>query len=222
MPTEITIMGYKFNELNEKAKQKVREWHAEGMHDWWDCTYDDAKTRGAEKGFDIEDIRFSGFWSQGDGAHWTGRINLHEFITANLDPEGAWIGEDVILLELLDDGWIDRYIVVHNPNFRYCHSGGMRLGDYPDNALESLDDDDDAVLAQGVMAGANVAQLRDSFDWQTRINEWCDEAIQQARSFADDIYKKLRDEYDELTSDECIAETCDANDWLFNEKGELL
>ena len=224
MPTEITITAYKFSELEgrakERAREKLTEWHT--SHDWWDCVYDDAKTRGEDKGFDIEDIRFSGFWSQGDGAHWTGRINLHEFITANLDPDGAWYGEDIILLELIDDGWIDRYVTVHNSSYRYQHSGGMQIGEYPSNALESLDDDDDAVLTHGVMQGANVAQLRNSFDWEQRINEWCDEAKEQARDFADDVYKKLEAEYEGLITDEALSEFADANEYLFDEEGRMV
>jgi len=43
-----------------------------------------------------------------------------------------------------------------------------------------------------------------------------------AREYADDIYKQLEKEYEHYTSDECIADTCDVNDWLFNERGEML
>lgn len=224
MPTEITITAYKYSELEgrakERAREKLTEWHT--SHEWWDCVYDDAKEKGSEKGFDIDDIRFSGFWSQGDGAHWTGRIHLGDFIKCNLDERSPWYGEDVILLELIDDGWIDRYISVENRNFRYCHSNGMQLGDHPSNALDNLDDDDNAVLAQGVMAGANVVQLRNSFDWEQRLNEWCDEAKQQARDFADEIYKQLEQEYDSLVTDEALSDFADANEYLFDEEGRMV
>lgn len=44
-------------------------------HDlWYENTIEDAKTIGALMGFDIENIGFTGFWSQGDGAHFTGRF----------------------------------------------------------------------------------------------------------------------------------------------------
>ena len=223
MSTEITIMGYKYSELNDKAKQRVREWHAEGMHDWWEHTYESAKEDGQAKGFDIDDIRFSGFWSQGDGAHWTGRVDMPTFIELNLEPDGAWYGEDIILLELWRNGWVDgKWLEIDNPNFRYCHSGGMRAGDSPNTPLYTLDDDDDALLDEGVMQGASVVRLRESFDVETRVSEWCDEALIQAKAFADDIYKKLEHEYDYLTGDEGVAETCDANNYLFNEEGEWI
>ena len=40
--------------------------------DWWDSIYDDAKAIGALMGWDVRDIEFSGFWSQGDGARFLG------------------------------------------------------------------------------------------------------------------------------------------------------
>ena len=224
MPTEITITAYKYEELEgrakDKAREKLTEWATD--HNWWDCIETDAKEDGAEKGFEIDDIRFSGFYSQGDGCHWTGRIDVRTFLEVNLDERSAWYGEDIILLELWKEGWVDRYVQVHNRSYRYYHSGGMSMSDYPDNALDSLDEDDDAVLKHGVMQGANVYQLSRSFDYEQRINEWCDEALKQARAFADDVYKKLRDEYEYLTGDESLTEFAGANEYLFNEKGEML
>lgn len=44
------------------------------FHDWWDSVYDDAKRIAALMGWRIDDIHFSGFWSQGDGACFTGSL----------------------------------------------------------------------------------------------------------------------------------------------------
>ena len=47
---------YKYDELpTEQAKEKAREWYAQGMvsYDWWECIYDDAETVGLKiKSFD--------------------------------------------------------------------------------------------------------------------------------------------------------------------------
>jgi hypothetical protein len=224
MPTEITITAYKYSELEGRAKDRAREKLTEWAtsYEWYDSTIDDAKERGNEKGFDIEDIQFSGFSSQGDGACWTGRVDIHAFITANLNPEGAWYGEDIILLELIDNGWVDRYVSIHNNSYRYTHSGGMLLYEYANNALDSLDDDDNAVLDHGVMQGASVVQLRNSFDYDQRINEWCDEALSQAKDYADEVFKLLRDEYEGITSDESLSEHADANEYLFDKEGRMV
>lgn len=225
MPTEITITAYKYEELDGRAKEKARakltEWITD--HEWWDYIYENAKRDGAETGFEIEDIRFSGFWLQGDGAHWTGRIDMPAFIEANLDDSSAWYGEDIILLELWrGNGWIDRFVSIYNSSYHYSHSAGMRMGEYPNHAL-SLEPDDDAVLTDGVMKGANIYELTQSFrDYEMRINEWCDEALEQARIFADDIYKKLRDGYDDITSEEMLIEFAGASEYLFDERGNML
>lgn len=223
MPTEIKITAYKYSELDgraqEKAHAKLSEWITD--HEWWDYIYDQAKQDGEAKGFEINDIRFTGFWSQGDGAYWTGRVNLQDFVEANLDERSAWYGEDVILLALLNEGWIDRWIHIGNRNYRYSHSTGMQLEEYPNNMLD-LDPDDGTEMLEGPLQGASVYQLKESFDYEARITEWCDEALEQARAFANDIYEKLEDEYNSLTSEESLSEFADANEYLFDERGEML
>lgn len=72
--TEVFLFG----ELSDNAKEKAREWYREGglNYEWYDSVLDDAYAVGAILGFDIDKgprgIRFSGFYSQGDGASFTG------------------------------------------------------------------------------------------------------------------------------------------------------
>jgi hypothetical protein len=223
MPTEITVTAYKFEELEgrakEKAHAKLTEWITD--HEWWDSVYENAKEDGDKLGFEINDIRFSGFSSQGDGAHWTGRIDLQTFVETNLDERSAWYAEDVLLVALWEEGWIDRWISIDNHNYRYCHSGGMSMSDHPNNSL-NVDDDDVAELQHGALAGATIYQLKESFDYEQRITEWCDEALTQARAFADDIYKKLEKEYDDLTSEASLIEFAGVHDYVFDERGNML
>lgn len=225
MPTEVTIKAYKYSELDGRAKEKAHEKLVEWItdHEWWDCVYEDAKIEGEKKGFNLDDIRFSGFWSQGDGAFWTGYVDMPEFIEQHLDERSAWYGEDIILLALWRESgqWITRWLPIINNSYRYCHSGGMKMGEYPDHTLE-LEPDDDAVLKEGALQGANVYQLTQSFDYEARITEWCDEALEQARKFADEIYRKLEKEYYELTSEESLNDFADANEYLFDERGNIL
>ena len=70
----ITKTLYEFNDLSEDAKEKAREWYREGAldYEWYDTVYEDAKTIGKLMGIDIDNIYFSGFWSQGDGACFEG------------------------------------------------------------------------------------------------------------------------------------------------------
>jgi hypothetical protein len=74
MPTIKSVTVYQYSELSEPAQEKARNW----MRERFDFNYhaetvlDDAKTIGALFGLDIDDIFYSGFYSQGDGACFTG------------------------------------------------------------------------------------------------------------------------------------------------------
>ena len=71
--TKITKV-YRFEELSEKARQKVMEKLADINvdYEWWDCTYDDAKTIGVEiREFDI-----------GRGAYCKGKFTQDELDVA--------------------------------------------------------------------------------------------------------------------------------------------
>lgn len=65
---------YTFAELSDSAKEHARNEYREHNldHDWWDSVYDDTKTTGALFGLRIDNINFSDFWSQGDGASFAG------------------------------------------------------------------------------------------------------------------------------------------------------
>jgi len=65
--------------------------HINVDHDWWDGVYEDfhhiCKIMGIE--LDHREPCFSGFWSQGDGASWTGRYRAQ-----GLDLEANEIEEE--------------------------------------------------------------------------------------------------------------------------------
>ena len=57
-----------YEELSDRAKALAREKYGEPPDDWYECVYDRFKEEGRDKGFSIDEIQFSGFYSQGDGA----------------------------------------------------------------------------------------------------------------------------------------------------------
>ena len=79
MRTETITTTYRtFNELNDKQKMKAIEDNRDLNvdYEWWDHTYDDAKAVATLMGFNIDNIYFSGFSSQGDGACFVGSFNF--------------------------------------------------------------------------------------------------------------------------------------------------
>ena len=95
---------------------------------WRDKLDNDYGVRDAE-------ILYSGFWSQGDGASFTGRIDLEVFIESQLDSED-WTyqygdpypilsellptGNGCIIKSAVEAGMLCAKISRHN--YRYCHS----------------------------------------------------------------------------------------------------
>ena len=85
---------YTYNELPKDIQEKVLEAHeakACEYDDWYADIYDTTRRELLDKGIDIDDvprsascgIRFTGFHSQGDGASFTGWVNLKEFLEAH-------------------------------------------------------------------------------------------------------------------------------------------
>lgn len=75
MPRTLERTVYTLDELSDDAKEKAREWFRTadaGDNFWSEHVIDDAKAVAKLMGIGIDDIYWSGFWSQGDGACFTG------------------------------------------------------------------------------------------------------------------------------------------------------
>ena len=128
MSKVIEVEVFKYDELSDSAKQRARDWYLEGMdYDWYDCVYEMCIEDGKEKGFDIDKINFSGFWSQGDGASWTGSVDLLEFIEKHADKESASFGEDMILCELIRNEWVNKELHIVRRSYHYAHEYRMTI-----------------------------------------------------------------------------------------------
>jgi len=80
-----TYTVYNYDELSAEAKEKAIEWAQEFLRED-DFFYDDVKSEWIEKlesfGFTDVKLAYSGFWSQGDGASFTGKCDMVKFIKA--------------------------------------------------------------------------------------------------------------------------------------------
>ena len=73
----VSVDLYTFDELSDKAKERAREWFRVDYPDsdiFSEPVYNMAREAFAFFGVDASDIAFSGFWSQGDGASFTGEF----------------------------------------------------------------------------------------------------------------------------------------------------
>lgn len=179
---------------------------------WHECITNNAKEDGRELGFNIHNIYFDLSYSQGDGASWVGTVDLIKWLEKHKpeDPQAH------ILAALMENNWVDTYMDITANTSRYAHSNTMQR-----SGVEVHCEGSDDTLSIGMFAGANVRMLMESLP-DSYVDGIADEALESARDYADDIYKKLRNEYEYMCSEEYIAELCDANEYLFNKKGELL
>ena len=214
MPTTVEITGYTFQELTPQAKEQACSTLQPMYEDiyWHECITDNAKEEGKALGFDIRDIAFSCSHSQGDGASWSGYVDMVEWLEKH-KPEDA---QAHILAALMENDWVDARLDITNNNSHYSHSNTMRRGDV---SIQGEDEND--TIYKGMFAGANVCTLMEALP-DSYVDDIADEVLQSARDYADEIYKRLCDEYERMCSEEYIAELCDANEYLFNKKGELL
>ena len=193
----VSTTVYRFDELSEAAKEKARQWYREGAldYEWWDSIYESATTAAKMMGIDIDQINFTGFSSQGDGARFKGSYRFQKGWRKAIIAEfgGEWQGELLALGQALHEAQGPQfYHLVADISYsgRYEHSGCMSI---------NVQHDDD----------------------QWRDLGWCEGAIQDGlRAFADWIYQKLEKEYDYLMADEQVDESIRANDYEFTKSGK--
>jgi len=212
-----------FEELDQRAKHNAISKYGEPPDDWYEEVY--AQYIGDKAveatGMLVDDIQYSGFWSQGDGASWTGRVNLDDFIQHHVKPEHPDAGRYAVLFELMHEHWVGDIARIYTNSFMYVHSGGMRIEGVDITADIDADDNED-VFRQGIFQGAGINGVARAIGVESLVNDLEEWVLEEAKSLADDIYKALRDEYEAYTSEETFKELIYINGWRFDSKGNLL
>ena len=204
MPKPRTTLVYQFDELDEKAKERAREWYRQGNCDdsfWSECVIDDAKEIGKYMGMDVDKVYFSGFWSQGDGACFEGTWRASDVKVDKLkeyapqDKEIHRIGDG--LAELAKE-YPDGYFRVKHRG-HYSHSGCTSFDvELPCEQEEELE-----------YGSPEYKAL------QVKLGEDEDTLIKLARDFMDWIYQQLENEWSYQNSDEQVDEAIRANEYEF-------
>lgn len=186
---------YTYDELSDEAKEKAREWFISGYdhEQWWDSVYDDAKTVAALFGLDINKIYFSGFWSQGDGACFEGS---YRYETGGLRAVKEYAPQDEELHNIVL--MLQRAQVA---NFYQVYGTVSHRGHYYHSGCMSFDLIDNRGYRYGIKDKSSFEDV--------------------LRRFADWIYERLENEWDYLTSDECVEESIRANEYQFLEDGNV-
>lgn len=191
---------FSFEELSDSAKEKARDWwKSQGLdYDWWECVYDQYTTACKLFGIDISRIMFSGFWSQGDGASFTGTYSYKKGALQALKKEFPQWAEIHDICKRLTQMQKSNFYGVNvdiSQNGRYCHE-----------------------MAMGFNVSVYIEGVGERYDIPQGLEEECADIF---RDLARDIYKSLEAEYDYLTSDEQVDEMILCNEYQFTEDGEV-
>jgi hypothetical protein len=193
--TKTTILNNpRWTKLSSKRQDELlKEYRDVNVdHNWWDYTYDWFKEKCDVQGICVTDMRFSGFWCQGDGANFDGCVDDWPKVLKAIGQEG--------FLKHDPAGNYWRFRVYSNS--RYSYSGAMD-GELEAEVPENPYDEDEEPLQHDAWNIASPLTEQDLDDLQKTLLEHC-------RDLAGDLYRALEEEYEYLTSDEVIV------DWILD------
>jgi hypothetical protein len=193
--------AYSWDELSDQAKRKAIERNRDINIDnsWHDEVINDATEDLFNDGVEDVEILYSGFHSQGDGASFTGRVR---------DPK-KWlkaIGMENIPQEVEDL----IYARIDRGSSRYYHELTVDLN----FQFET----DDSVLftypfGPEVPMEFNLGELQEEIE--RKGEKWLQSTCRK-------IYRDLEKEYEALTSDDAVEDTLIANDYEYDEDGNII
>jgi hypothetical protein len=228
MPRTYPVTVFQYAELSDKAKERARDWWREasaGDNFFAEFATDDFRETLKALGFDIQrtgrylapndpragdTIQWSGFWSQGDGASFSGTWRASDCDPAALlaDRPGVWPVES-------GGHECPSNVELHRiaGEILACKAAGLTFvrlaqsGRYSHEMTMSIDDAEWREDAPGVDDADVTAPMQGRF-------------LDAARDLARAFYKALEAEYDYQNSDEQIAETIIANEYEFTAEGK--
>jgi hypothetical protein len=181
----------------KRFEQEYHEWCQYTPHyDWWEYLYEQFKADCAALGVQVNDIQFSGFHSQGDGAAFEGRVFTYEW----MERKGFDVTHPAAYLACKEDG---SYVGIHmrnRGNGIYTNFHGP-LQSEPSGIFIGLDDEAWNELVDEQLCDLNVE----------------DEILGFCEALVDKLYRDLQEEYEILTSEESFIDSCQLNEVTFEE-----
>ena len=146
---------------------------------------------------------FSGFGNQGDGACFTGSINLRKFLEAHPDLKKEHAKLYMAVIPFDHRGAACEYYdieLTRHGSTNYNHEKSVHLGSWDLNILPELDTEEDE-------------------DYERLFIDAEADIEAQCREYMKELYRELEAEHDYQQSMECFLEEVDYKD--FDEEGEL-
>jgi len=205
----ITVTLYSFNELEKQAKEKALTAYCNlnfGF-DWWDIEYDDFVTLCSYLGVtvDKETIRFSGFYSQGDGSAFSASVNIQKLVQA-IQTE-SWKAYAPTQEFGFTHPVVDRRVLALAASGILPQEPQItsRTRGYGVNVDLGI-----SVILEGSRPKENV------FDELEKLQDWLNLIAVKLNFY---LYSLLERQYEYLTGETAIGESIAANDYLFTADG---
>lgn len=181
----------------KKATQDklLDEWRDTNVaHDrWWEYVYEQKKEELEEIGITASDMYFSGFWSQGDGACIEGSVTDWTKVLTHLGKPARWAS-------FADSNWT----FSAKSMGRYCHARTLQGCEYIPEPENPYDEDEQPLQFHAWIA-------REKPPTENDLEALADDLLNLFIVNSDDLYKRLEEEHDGLTSDEAVIEMILAN-----------
>jgi len=177
----------RFEALPSDAQAAILEKHRDQdiWDDWYNCIFEDFKTDMGEIGIEVERMMFSGFYSQGDGACFEGKVANWPKFLVSINAHTRWHHGDV------HNGL--RFGCEHSGRYYHRHSVSY------DEDFCAVNPYDECTVRYYAMEILLEECVNDS----ETLFEQCKEAF---RDHMLDLYNSLEEEHEYLTSDEHILE----------------
>jgi hypothetical protein len=207
---KITITLYRFEELPQATQKQVTEKlsHINANYSfWYEHSYDHFKNLCALLGITVEprSIHFRGFYSQGDSSSFRADVDLVKLVEAV--KSRSWT-------ELMPESELE----VQAPDISPSLYSLIKKESIDISAnIHSLS------TGIGITAGINwnYESFKNLFNIETAfsyLEKWFQKT---AETLNDYLYKTLQTEYEYVTSEQSVAETIMANEYVFTADGEL-
>ena len=188
---------YSFTELSEAVQQKVIEknYDINVYDDWYEFIHESFIEE--NKYFEVDNIHFSGFWSQGDGA-------MFEYSGIKQELVDEFI--DSLNLSPMRKGWLKNNI--------HASCKGNHVGHYyHENCCNHS--------IYWEVDNGDLHWTTTFYQWlESFIEDFESFVIDKYKDMCRDLYRDLEREYEYLTSEDGIIETM--NEYEFFENGDMI
>lgn len=205
---------YKFEELNDKAKQNAINKYRESMD--WQIESEFITEKFAEKlsdmGYPTDDLEWRLSYSQGDGVAFYGEVDIDK-VMKRLENEGYDLNYDLYRAIDSENLTIIARIYRNSFGYRYSHYNTMKVeidGDSIETIMEYLYDDLDSDTDE------YVDKYNEIYNFLLDLRDCIHNDI---KCVSKQLEKEGYNDIEYYSSDEAITETLIANECEFTEDG---